>query len=407
MSGKLLKKGFIDPKLLKPHKLNVKVHPKAQIERICESIKLVGFEDPVFIDNSLTIWGGHAATEAAIAMKIKKIPYVNISHLPDEKKKLFMILDNQANESEWNLQNTKIIIDELTPLLNVEDYHIVVENIIPKINFDVEPNPTVDKERDIKEVTIPDEAPARAQPGDIFQLGPHRVMCGDCTDLESRTKLFGDAKPETVCTDPPYSSGGRQEAHKKNGSIGSKRIAESGQEVSPKIKMDDLSTCAYIHLIKGSLYGLDSDILYMFTDWRMWDWTREASEAAAFPVRNMIVWDKQTPGMGIQWRGQHELVCFAKRTALGGPYHKGNVISIKRSGNEHHPTEKPIALLVELLENTNGNIVYDPFGGSGSTMIACQQLNKVCYTMELDECFVDIILKRWEDFTQEKAVKIE
>jgi DNA modification methylase len=170
--------------------------------------------------------------------------------------------------------------------------------------------------------------------------------------------------------------------------------------------MGDLSTRGYMNLIKSVLYGLEADILYMFTDWRMWDWTREASEASGFPVRNMIVWDKQTPGMGIQWRGQHELICFAKRTTLGGPFHKGNVLSYKRSGNDNHPTEKPVPLMIELIENTNSDTVYDPFAGSGSTLLACEQVDKRCLAMELDPRFCDILIKRWEDYTGKEAKKL-
>ena len=245
--------------------------------------------------------------------------------------------------------------------------------------------------------------------GDIYQLDNHRVVCGDCTNLELREKLFEKNEPDIICTDPPYSSGGKQESGKSQGSIGIRLVDKKTgkRNIRPKIKMDDLSTRGYISLIKNTLYGLTKiDESYIFTDWRMWDWCREAIEASELPVRQMIVWDKLTPGMGIQWRGQHELICFSKRSSLGGPYHKGNVLNITRSGNVNHPTEKPIKLLTELIENTNGKTVYDPFLGSGSNIIACEELKKNCVGFELDPKFMDVIIERWEKFTGKKAKKL-
>ncbi len=122
----------------------------------------------------------------------------------------------------------------------------------------------------------------------------------------------------------------------------------------------------------------------------------------------MIVWDKLTPGMGIQWRGQHELICFgrAKETVTPG-WFRGNVISAKRSGNKHHPTEKPVELLSELIKtNLRNDIIYDPFAGSGSTLITAHQLGKKCFCMEMDEEFCNIILQRWENLTGKTAKKL-
>lgn len=397
------------PKIIQISKLklqtkNIKIHTPAQIDLLGKLYEEGGYHNPIVIDKKFKVWAGHGRIEAAIAKGMKKISYVFLEDMTEAEKKRYMILENKSNESQWNLPNLRTTLDEI-PDFEPEFYNVSFDPLFPR-DREFIPGANSPTRAEIQEVTIPDEAPKRANLGDVFQLGDHFVMCGDATIPEHREKLLKDAKLDTVTTDPPYSSGGRQEAHKRQGSIGSKRMTEDGHELSPKIKMDDLSTRGYVSLIKNALYGIEADILYMFTDWRMWDWTREAAEAAGFPVRNMIVWDKLTPGMGIQWRGQHELICFCKRTSLGGPYHKGNVLNIKRSGNEHHPTEKPIALLVELIENTNGSTVYDPFAGSGSTMIACEQLGKKCYSMELDPLFVDILIKRWEDFTQKTAVKL-
>jgi len=391
---------------LKVNPLNVKMHPRKQLEGIAKLIELVGWRIPVAIDKKTwTIWAGTGAYQAGVEiLGLSLIPCIDISQLSDAEKKAYMIADNKINESDWNVQNLGQILEEIAPEIKLEDFHIDFSDI--KIDTASPRIGGLPENEDARaQVTIPNKAPARVKLGDMWALGAHFLLCGDCTVAENQKRLFQKFELACVCTDPPYSSGGRQEAHKKGGSIGSKRMV-GDKEVTPKIKMDDLSTRGYIHLIKDALTGVEADILYMFTDWRMWDWTREASEAAAFPVRNMIVWDKLTPGMGIQWRGQHELICFAKRTTLGGPFHKGNVLNYQRSGNEHHPTEKPIPVLMELIENIKGDTVYDPFAGAGSTMIACDKLDKRCLMMELDPKFCDVILKRYEDYSKKEVKKV-
>jgi len=403
---------MVDVKLLKRNPRNVKMHTMEQIKGIAKLITFIGWRVPIAIDKkTYTIYAGHGAFDAAVKiLHMKQVPCIDISRLSTAEKEAYMIMDNKINESDWNVQNLTAVLNDITPEIKLDDFHIDFTDVLRPQELDnLQDEHRIggleENTRAREEVTIPNKAPKRTKLGDLWALGPHFLLCGDATLAETKSKLFKNYKISSICTDPPYSSGGRQEAHKSGGSIGSKRIV-GDLEVTPKIKMDDLSTRGYLNLIKSTLYGVDADILYMFTDWRMWDWTREASEAAGFPVRNMIVWDKQTPGMGIQWRGQHELICFAKRTTLGGPFHKGNVLTYARSGNKHHPTEKPVPLLMELIENTKGETVYDPFAGSGSTLFACDKLDKRCLLMELDPLFCDVILKRYEDYSKNEVKKL-
>jgi DNA modification methylase len=382
---------------------NVKHHSKDQIHDIQELIKLVGFKDPIVIDEDKTVWAGHGRLSAAEGLGMDVAPCIKLEGLTEDQKKVFMLMDNKVQEADWIKENVQLVFEEVEPI-QFEPFKLKFDNN-KWDNFEVK-----ECNRDqMEEDTIPEpRAHASYELGDIFQLGDHRLIYGDAANTEHRRALFDGATPDIIYTDPPYSSGGKQEAGKKGGSIGSRVVnPESGKKyLNPKIKMDDLSTRGYLHLIKNVLYELEADICYMFTDWRMWDWTREALESAEYPVRNMLVWDKLYPGMGIQWRGQHELIAFAKRTSLGGPFHKGNVLNIKRSGNEHHPTEKPLTLIGELITNAHGDIVYDPFLGSGSTLIACEQTDKKCYGMELDPKFIDVIIQRWENLTGKKAQKV-
>lgn len=202
----------------------------------------------------------------------------------------------------------------------------------------------------------------------MWLLGNHRLICGNCTDPRIRERVFGGATMELILTDPPYCSGGFQEAQRGSGSIG------TDAKVKPRILNDALSTRGYMSLLREALSGFPVVAAYVFTDWRMWVNLFDAVEASSFTVRAMIVWDKLSVGMGVGWRAQHELVLFALRGKLkfDKSICEGNVIQCKRTKNEHHPTQKPVELLEKLLEVPDLTNIYDPFTGSGSTLLACE-----------------------------------
>ena len=252
------------------------------------------------------------------------------------------------------------------------------------------------------------EIPAPAAPvtqyGDLWILGRHRVLCGDCTRPEDRALLLDGNKPEILLTDPPYCSGGSKESQKSTGSIGTER--KNGK--APKIANDILSTRGYQNLIRGALTDIPCLYAYIFTDWRMWVYLFDLVEAAGFGVKSEIVWDKGTPGMGVGWRSQHELILFGAKAATHFDGHKGygNVLSISRSGNELHPTQKPVELLEKLVDNTDfATGVYDPFGGSGTTLAACETYGQPSYIMELTPAFTDVIVKRYIRITGKTTVR--
>lgn len=251
---------------------------------------------------------------------------------------------------------------------------------------------------------IPTPAAPVTQYGDLWILGRHRVLCGDCTRPEDRALLLDGNKPEILLTDPPYCSGGSKESQKSTGSIGTER--KNGK--APKIANDILSTRGYQNLIRGALTDIPCLYAYIFTDWRMWVYLFDLVEAAGFGVKSEIVWDKGTPGMGVGWRSQHELILFGAKAATHFDGHKGygNVLSISRSGNELHPTQKPVELLEKLVDNTDfATGVYDPFGGSGTTLAACEAYGQPSYIMELTPAFTDVIVKRYIRITGKTTVR--
>lgn len=212
----------------------------------------------------------------------------------------------------------------------------------------------------------------------------------------SVTIYHGDAReilPEidgvdVIVTDPPYSSGGFQEAGKSAGSIGTRS--------NETIQYDNLSTRGYERLMREVLrYCNQADEVYVFTDWRMWVYTYDALESAGWRVRNMLVWDKMQMGMGMPWRNQHELIAFGKRSPgriIDGKL--GNVLRFSRSGNGHHPTEKPDVLLRTIIANSDGQTVLDPFMGSGSTLRAAKDAGRYAIGIEIEERYCEIAAKR-------------
>lgn len=185
-----------------------------------------------------------------------------------------------------------------------------------------------------------------------------------------------------VVTDPPYSSGGFQEAGKSSGSL-TGRHKERGES----IQFDNLSSRGYERLMREVLRWVNyCDEIFLFSDWRMWIPSFDAVEGAGWRVRNMLVWDKQAMGMGMPWRNQHELIVYGKRAPAAIIDGKlGNVLRCKRSGNAHHPTEKPIDLLTTLIGNTFGGDIIDPFAGSGTTLVAAKAIGRKAIGVEIDE----------------------
>ena len=215
-------------------------------------------------------------------------------------------------------------------------------------------------------------------------IGGQTLLLGDCLEIMPTLGAV-----DALITDPPYSSGGFQESGKSAGSLGTR----SGASIAG----DTLSTRGYLRLMKSVFRATRADEFFVFTDWRMWLNTFDAMEDGYIRVRNMLVWDKKQMGMGLPWRNQHELIAYGKRSAAKNVTGaNGNVLSFSRSGNENHPTEKPVTLILELMKNSNASTILDPFMGSGTTLVACQRLGRNGIGVEIDEGYFDIACRRVE-----------
>jgi len=381
---------------LLPYARNARTHDDAQIAQLAAGFKEWGFVGTVLIKPDNTIIAGHGRVMALRYLGIDKVPVTIAEGWTDAQCRAFIIADNQlALNAGWNEEMLALELQELQAL----DFEL------PLIGFGDNELKGYLAGEDEKGKTDPDEVPAppvypTSQPGDIWILGDHRLACGDSTDEAVVKKLLAGEGPHIMLTDPPYCSGGFQEAGKGSGSIGTR-----GDET---IANDTLSSKGYQTLIERILQRFKAGGVYIFTDWRMWNHLFESVESCGYGVRNMVVWNKGTPGMGRGWRMQHELVMAA--TKVKQPFDpksaQGNVITEQRSGNKNHPTEKPVALLEKIINvNDFAATVCDPFGGSGSTIIACERTGRRAFVCELSPKFVDVAIRRWQDHTGKDAIR--
>ena len=389
---------------LTPNPRNPNTHPDSQIQLLGQIIRQTGWRAPVTVSKrSGFIVKGHGRLAAALLEGLKEVPVDYQNYANDAEEYADLVADNRIAElAELDNKMLADIFAEIDtgeiPLQLTGYTEEEVENLVTALSE------AVHKELNDPDIEIePPENPVTKY-GDLWILGRHRVLCGNCGEPKDRELLLGKETPEILLTDPPYCSGGQKEANKSTGSIGTKQL---GNKV-PMIANDILSTRGYQNLIRQALKDLPCLYAYIFTDWRMWVYLFDLVEGAGFGVKSEIVWNKGTPGMGIGWRSQHELIMFAARAATHFDGHKGygNVLSVSRSGNELHPTQKPVELLEQILDNNDfASGVYDPFGGSGTTLAACESKNQTAYIMEVEPKHVDVIVRRYIHMTGKTNVR--
>lgn len=375
-----------------PYKNNARTHSDEQIKQIQASIREFGFINPVLIDKDLGIIAGHGRVMAAKNEGMEKVPCIFIEHLTEAQQKAYIIADNKlAENAGWDTEKLKIELTELQDL----DFNLELTGFADMEIDELLFEEADEAKEDDFEIVLP--ANPKSKLGDIYQLGRHRLMCGDST-TDDVDKLMNGNKADMVFTDPPYGinySGGR---------VGGDAKPAHGQ-----IKNDDLKGLDLGNLISRVFTNNKSEAdVYICVSPIM-----QKSFLIALGDKKLdavIVWDKRNPGLGyMAYRRQCEFIYFIK----GAPFRKGDksdfdLWSISKGDTSAyvHGTQKPIAVPARAIENSSkkDDSILDLFGGSGSTLIACEQLDRICYMMELDEKYVDVIIDRWEQFTGEKAV---
>jgi site-specific DNA-methyltransferase (adenine-specific) len=365
--------------LLIPYDKNTKKHDKTQINNVAESIKQYGFVQPIVIDKENVVVIGHCRLLAAKQLKMKEVPCVCVEDLTEEQVKALRIVDNKSNESEWDFDS---IADELAEL-DLSDF-----------DFDFGIEGDEEKETEIVEDEAPEvdeDAEPIAKLGDIWQLGRHRLMCGDSTDKETVEMLMDGKKADMVFTDPPYG------------------VDYEGINNDSRSGLEDLLTSAFENYKENCIDGAS---IYCFHSDKCADIFHAVFRSFCH-FSSMIIWEKQSLVLSQgDYQSIHEPCLYGwfdnGTHRFFGDRKQTSVWKFDRKSIEGHTTPKPIGFICKALENSSkkNEKVLDLFGGSGSTLIACEQLDRICYMMELDPKYCDVIIKRWETFTGEKAVKL-
>ncbi|MBR5223824.1 MAG: ParB N-terminal domain-containing protein [Clostridia bacterium] len=379
---KIIKKDIDE---LIPYENNARINDAA-IDVVANSINDFGFKNPCIIDKNNVLIAGHTRVAACKKLGIKEIPCIVADDLSDEQIKAFRIADNSsAQVAEWDM-------DKLMAELQDIDYDMAKYGLAEQMEQIAEQiSNSGEVQEDDFEPELPEEPKARL--GDIYQLGEHRLMCGDSTKEEDVAKLMDGAKADMVFTDPPYGY----------------KYESNYQSKFRMLKNDD----KILDFIPNVIDSLKDDVaIYSFCGFQtVKDWLNYFDNTP-LKLKNIIVWKKNNWSMGDlkgAYAGQYEILLFLHkgRVELKGG-RDTDVWEFDREPPKLHPTMKPIELITKALSNSSKkeDVVLDVFGGSGSTLIACEQLNRKCYMMEFDTHYVDVIIKRWEDFTGKKSVKI-
>lgn len=423
-----LKIEYVGIDTIHPYKNNAKQHPKEQIEQIKESIRQFGMDDPIGVWNN-EIVEGHGRLMACKELGMTEVPIIRLDHLTDEERKAYTLAHNQLTmNSDFDID---ILNQELESFQTID---------MTAFGFEVSSN--LDELDDIIE-DEPPEAPAepKAKLGDIYQLGNHRLMCGDSTNKDDVAKLMNEAEADLVVTDPPYN------VDYENTVAGQ----SSTTRTSRNIENDTMNNEEFYIFLKDAFENMKDSLkpggsFYIFHASSTLLEFEEALKMNQLQTRQQLIWNKNSLVLGRQdYQWKHEPCLYGwkegashyfidRRTEttisednppdlnkmtkdemkkmleeiFSEAIPKTIIDENRPSKSDQHPTMKPIKLIARLVRNSSrkDELVLDLFGGSGSTLIACEQLKRKCYMMEYDPKYVDAIIQRWETLTGQQAVKI-
>jgi len=381
---------------LLPYAKNSRTHSDEQVAQIAASIKEFGFNNPILIDKENTIIAGHGRLMAARRVGMADVPCIRLGHLTETQRKAYIIADNRlALNAGWDNELLTIELNDLLEDGFALDILGFDADELKNLLDPVKPTEGLTDEDAVPEV--PEEP--KTKPGDIYRLGKHRLMCGDSTSIDALEKLCDGQLVDMWLTDPPYNvayEGKTKDALTiKNDSMGDDQFRQF---------LRDSYTAADMVMKPGAVFYIwhaDSEG-YNF---------RGAAKDAGWTVRQCLIWKKSTMVMGRQdYHWKHEPCLYGWKDGAGHLWaadrKQTTILEFdKPSRNGEHPTMKPVGLFeYQMLNNTKGgDIVLDSFGGSGTTLIAAEKNGRIARIMELDPKYCDVIVKRWEDFTGQKA----
>ena len=408
---------FLSLDLLATDPSNARKHSRAQIRDIAKSIKAFGFAAPVLLDRNRRILAGHGRYEAAKLLGLTEIPVIFLDHLTEAQAKAFSLADNQLHDrSTWDDFKVAVQLKELSDLDLDFDFD-AIGFPAPEVDFRLQSLDAPDEADRADEFNAP-AGPAVSIAGDMWLLGAHRLYCGNALDANSYAILMETEKAAAAFTDPPYNLSVSRIGG--NGRIKHREFAMASGEMSKDDFSDFLTTSLKLicdHTVAGA-------VIYEFIDWRHVGEMLAAGDATGCDLLNLCVWVKSNAGMGSFYRSMHELVLVFRN---GKQPHLNNIMLGKhgrprnnvwnhpgvngfaRKGAENalswHPTVKPLALVADaILDCTKrGDIVLDPFAGSGTTILAAERTGRRGFGIEIDAIYVDTAIARWEKMTGQQA----
>ena len=404
---------------LRPWSRNARTHSRKQLRQIADSIERFGFTNPVLIDGENRILAGHGRVEAAQQIGMTQVPCLRFDHMSTSEMRAYVLADNKlALNAGWDEELLALELKELNEAdlgfsLDITGFSIAeVDSLIEGLSPEEAGDPA--------EEVLPDPAttPRRCRPGDIYRLGPHRLICGDALDIQTVEALMNGDVAEMVFTDPPYNV----RIDRNVSGLGKVRHSEFAM-ASGEMSRQEFTAFLSRAFANLAAFSADGSIHFVCMDWRHMGEMIDAGAKNYAELKNLIVWVKDNGGMGTFYRSRHELVFAFKK---GGAAHinsfelgqhgryRTNVwvyrgVNSRGAGRMEelamHPTVKPVAMIADAIKDVSRRkgVVLDLFGGSGSTLIAAHKTGRRARLCELDPVYCDRILARWETFAKDEA----
>ncbi|WGM30608.1 DNA methyltransferase [Brevundimonas sp. NIBR11] len=396
--------------LLKPHANKSRVRPPEQIRKLAANMRAYGFALPIVVGSNNQVLAGHARLEAAIQLGLDEVPVVSQAHLSEEDQRAFMLADNKLSQlSSWDDGALKLELQFLAPLelkASLWDLGFSQAEVDKALSIGFSGDGPSDPPPG------PDSLPI-TRPGDVWLLGDHRLACGDATTAEAYDALMAPGeKARMMFTDPPYNL-------KISGFVAGRGIdRREFPMASGEMSVEEFTEFLLQSMCCSADNLMDRAVAFVCMDWRHMYEMIESGDAAFDELANVCVWAKSNAGMGAFYRSQHELVFVFRKGegdhvnnfGLGSVRYRTNLWQYPGASGFHsdrmndlalHPTAKPVVMVMDAIMDVSnrGDLVLDPFGGSGSTLIAAHKAGRVARVLELDPLYVDVIVRRYQGLT--------
>ena len=405
---------------LKPNPRNARKHPKRKIHKLAAWIKKIGWTRPIVTDKNGVIVAGHALWEAAKYLGLKQVPTIQLTDLNEDQLRAYAIADNRLAElAGWD---EPVLAIELLHLLSVEcnDIDVTMTGFeVPEIDLIIDRVQTAVTKEDVAWEPCLDAVPI-TENGDLWLLGKHKLFCGDARDEKSFKCMMAHQKASAIFADPPFNV-------EIDGNVCGKGAIRHREFEMASGEMTELEFVSFLDRFLRNVraFSAEGSVHFICIDWRHVDALIRAGKPHYDSLLNICVWVKDNGGMGSFYRSQHEFVLVFRK----GKGHRNNIqlgkfgrnrtniwnypgvrTQSKQGDKENllalHPTVKPVAMVADaILDCTaRGEIVLDPFVGSGTTLMAAERVGRICYGIEIDPLYVDVAIRRWQVQTGEAAV---